>query len=81
MIEHCGFKVSVEQGASIHDRTRPGDLMVHNWTPGVDLYIDVSIIDPTGQNWRSLLLSGGPGEAALKKETKKRDFYRNYFNL
>ena len=46
----CGFKVLVEQGASIHDKTRPGDLLVRNWKPGVDMYIDVSVIDPTGQS-------------------------------
>ena len=50
ILETCGFKVLVEQGASIHDKTRPGDLLVRNWKPGVDIYIDVSVIDPTGEN-------------------------------
>ena len=52
ILETCGFKVLVEQGATIHDKSRPGDLLVQNWKPGVDLYIDVSVIDPTGQLWR-----------------------------
>ena len=77
----CGFKVLVEQGASIHDRTRPGDLLVKNWKPGVDLYIDVSVIDPTGQEWRNNLMLGGAGEAAMLKEIEKRNHYKNHFNL
>ena len=81
ILETCGFSVLVEQGATVHDRGRPGDLMVRNWEPGVNNYIDVSVIDPTGQNWRSELISGGVGEAAKLKETKKREFYTNHFEL
>ena len=77
----CGFKVLVEQGASIHDRTRPGDLLVQNWEPGVDMYIDVSVIDPTGQSWRPSLLSDGAGGAARCKEIQKRKYYSEQFNL
>ena len=55
--------------------------MVRNWKPGVDMYIDVSVIDPTGQQWRSDLVSGGAGEAARQKEVKKREYYSNHFNL
>ena len=76
-----GFKVLVEQGESIHDRTRPGDLLVQNWKPGVDMYIDVSVIDPTGQSWRSSLLSEGVGEAVRLKEIEKREHYSEQFNL
>ena len=45
------------------------------------MYIDVSVIDPTGQNWRTSLVSGGAGEAARLKEIKKREFYSKQFNL
>ena len=69
-LETCGFSVLVEQGASIHDKDRPGDLMVRNWKPGIDLYIDVSVIDPTGQQWRSNLVAGGVSEAVKIKEAK-----------
>ena len=55
--------------------------MVQNWKPGVDMYIDVSVIDPTGQSWRPDLLTGGAGEAARLKEKKKRKFYSKQFNL
>ena len=55
--------------------------MIQNWKPGVDLYIDVSVIDPTGQNWRNDLLLGGVCEAAKKKEVEKREFYAEHFNL
>ena len=55
--------------------------MVRNWKPGIDLYIDVSVIDPTGQNWRSNLVAGGVGEAASIKESQKREYYANHFNL
>ena len=77
----CGYKILVEQGASIHDRTRPGDLLVKNWKPGEDLYIDVSVIDPTGQQWRNNLILGGAGEAANLKELEKINYYKNHFNL
>ena len=55
--------------------------MVQNWKPGVDLYIDVSVIDPNGESWRNDLLVGGSGEAARKKEAEKRDYYRKHFKL
>ena len=45
------------------------------------MYIDVSVIDPTGQCWRPKLLSGGAGEAACFKELEKRKFYSKQFNL
>ena len=80
-LETCGFSVKVEQGASLHDKTRPGDLMIQNWKPGVNMYIDVSVIDPTGQNWRKQLVNGGVGEAARLKEYEKRDHYANQFYL
>ena len=47
----------------------------------MDLYFVVAVIDPTGQSWRSDLRLGGAGEAAAKKEVKKRDFYLSQFNL
>ena len=78
-LENCGYKVLVEQRANIHDKTRPGDLLIQNWKPGVDLYIDVAVIDPTGQNWVNDLQTGGPGEAAYKKEIEKRKYYNNQF--
>ena len=81
VLENCGCKVLVEQGATYHNLRRSGDLMVQNWKPGVDLYIDVSVIDPNGESWRNDLLVGGSGEAARKKEAEKRDYYRKHFKL
>ena len=49
VFQSCGYKVTNEEGCSVHDRNRPGDLLVWNWKPGVNLYIDVSVIDPTAQ--------------------------------
>ena len=45
------------------------------------MYIDVSVIDPTGQQWRNNLILGGAGEAANLKELEKIDYYKNHFNL
>ena len=39
ILQTCGYKVTNEEGCSIHDRPRPGDLLVWNWKPGVNLYI------------------------------------------
>ena len=79
ILETCGFSIKIEQGASLHDRGRQGDLMVENWTPGVDTYIDVSVIDPTGQNWRPHLVNCGVGESARLKEAEKRQHCANHF--
>ena len=55
--------------------------LVKNWKPGVDMYIDVSVIDPSGQNWRASLLSGCAFEATRLKEIEKRENYFTQFNL
>ena len=47
----------------------------------MDLYIDVSVIDPTGQRWRNRLMLGGAGEAAMLKEAEKQEYYKNHFKL
>ena len=55
--------------------------MIWNWKPGVNLYLDVSVIDPTAQIWRSQLLMNGPGKAAFLKGNQKRKYYKNHFDL
>ena len=55
--------------------------MVWNWKPGVNMYIDVAVIDPTAQTWRDKLLLNGPGRAAFLKGQEKRDYYKNHFDL
>ena len=56
-------------------------MLVWNWEPGVNLYIDVSVIDPTGQEWRNDLIQNGAGRAAVLKGNEKRKYYKNHFNL
>ena len=56
ILQICGYKVTVEEGCTLHDRRRPGDLLVWNWKPGFNLYIDVSVIDPTSHEWRNHLV-------------------------
>ena len=65
ILQTCGYKVTVEEGCTLHDRRRPGDLLVWNWKPGFNLYIDVSVIDPTSHEWRNHLVQHGPGKAAV----------------
>ena len=38
ILKTCGYKVTVEEGFTVHDKKRPGDLLVWNWEPGVNLY-------------------------------------------
>ena len=45
-LENAGHKVEIERNAGSDDKSKPGDLKVLRWERGLDLYIDISCINP-----------------------------------
>ena len=74
-LENAGHKVEIERNAGSDDKSKPGDLKVLRWERGLDLYIDISCINPKADKWRSHLVDGGASRAALACEKEKIDKY------
>ena len=67
----------MEQGAANHDQKRQADLLVQDWKPGVELYIDVAVIDPTGESHAEELAKHGVGAAATVYQKRKWKTYED----
>ena len=75
-LQNAGLKVEIERNAGSEDKSKPGDLKVLKWERGLDLYIDVSCINPKTDLWKSHLVEGGVGAAAVACEKKKKLKYK-----
>ena len=74
-LRDIGYRTNIEHGGGLGDQSRPGDVIVYNWSGDKHLLIDVAVINPPSVSHSNSLIEEGVGGSATAYENIKRRTY------